>query len=168
MTALTHDEQLAFIGTLITPAQTAQTRWGVPASVTIAQAILESGWGRTSLARLALNYFGVKAHGNLDYMEFPTHEWVAGQSVATVADFAKYPDVEASFADHATLIATLPRYAPAMAVRDDPTRFAAALQTCGYSTNPAYGAELWQIIQEYGLAAYDAPPAPPPPAQPAA
>ncbi len=54
-------QQNAFLKMAVPGAQAAQKKWGVPASVTIAQAILESGWGASSLAKQANNFFGIKA-----------------------------------------------------------------------------------------------------------
>lgn len=158
----------AFLKTAVAPAQAAQRQYGVPASVTIAQAILESsdkkGWGQSSLATLCNNYFGIKAdaHAAPDaYREFQTTEFVHGSLVQTLAKFAKYPTPEASFLAHARLLALAPRYQPCMAVRNDPQEFAERLESCGYSTNPAYAATLDHLIQLYDLTQYDLPPEPP-------
>jgi len=134
---------------------------GVPASVTLAQAILESGWGSSALARLANNYFGIKAASTADpssYEEFPTHEFVDGRETAVVAKFARYPSPLESFEAHARLLSSASRYAPAMAAKSDPATFALRLQMGGYSTNPNYAHELMQLVAEYDLAQYDTPP----------
>jgi flagellum-specific peptidoglycan hydrolase FlgJ len=136
-------------------AKLTQEQYKVPASITIAQAILESGWGRTGLALEANNYFGIKAAPGQDYAEFRTAEFVHGQRQIVMADFARYPSVSASFAAHAKLIATSQRYAPAMVASGDASAFATALQACGYSTSPTYASSLMQLVKQFNLTAYD-------------
>ena len=152
---LTPDQRRAFIALLAPAAQASAAKYGVPASVTLAQAILESGWGQTRLAIEDNNYFGIKQHGVTEYAEFPTTEYINGVSKVVNANFAKYPTAADAFADHAALLTELARYAPAMAVKGDPQQFAAQLGPCGYSTNPGYGALLWTLITEYDLTQYD-------------
>jgi flagellum-specific peptidoglycan hydrolase FlgJ len=161
-----------FLKTVVPPAQAAQRAYGVPASITIAQAILESsnshGWGQSTLATLCNNYFGIKAGAHAapgEYREFPTTEFVQGSLVQTLAKFAKYSTPEASFLAHARLLALAPRYQPCMAVRKDPAEFAERLQSCGYSTNPNYAADLMRLVRDYDLTQYDLEPQPPAEAQ---
>lgn len=156
--------QLAWLKSMVAPAQTSARVWGVPASVTLAQCILESAWGTSQLARQANNYFGIKAVQGQAYVELPTHEVVKGRTVAELAEFAKYGTVLDCFAAHAHLLAALPRYAPAMAHKGDPFAFAQLLQTCGYSTNPNYASGLRGLITEYELTQYDVLPSPETPA----
>jgi flagellum-specific peptidoglycan hydrolase FlgJ len=141
-------QQNTFLRLVVPPAQAAQRKWGVPASVTIAQAILESsnqlGWGQSQLAREANNY-----------IELPTHEYIHGVCELVEADFARYQDAGESFDAHARLLATASRYAPAMAVRSDPASFAGKLQSCGYSTSPTYASMLTKLISIYDLTQYD-------------
>ena len=155
-------QQNTFLRLVVPPAQAAQRKWGVPASVTIAQAILESsnqlGWGQSQLAREANNYFGIKAVHATDpntYIELPTHEYIHGVCEMVEADFARYQDAGESFDAHARLLATASRYAPAMAVRSDPASFAGKLQSCGYSTSPTYASMLTKLISIYDLTQYD-------------
>jgi flagellum-specific peptidoglycan hydrolase FlgJ len=143
---------------MVPAAQASQKQYGVPASVTLAQCILESGWGTTKLSLQANNFFGIKAEHRNDpntYVEFQTAEYVKGAKVMIEADFEKYPSVEASFTDHARLLATSCRYAPAMGCRTNPQLFSHQLQTCGYSTSPTYGASLYSLITDYKLTQYD-------------
>lgn len=162
-----NNQQNAFLVKIVPDAQNSQNHWGVPASVTIAQAIEESsdqkGWGQSSLALLANNYFGIKGTHLLEpdtYIKEPTHEYIAGKLQEVDADFERYPSVGASFDAHAQLLATALRYKPAMAARSDPESFCIQLQKCGYSTNPNYAVDLWRCIQDYDLTQYDLPPAP--------
>lgn len=151
-------QQNAFLKSAVPAAQAAALKWSVPASITIAQAILESGWGTSALARKANNFFGIKAVASASlgaYVEFTTAEFVDGRRVQELAKFARYPSPAASFEAHAVLLATITRYKPAMAVCADPSRFAAELQLCGYSTNPNYATGLRTLINEFDLTQYD-------------
>lgn len=153
--------QNAFLKAAVPAAQAAARKWRVPASITIAQAILESGWGASALARQANNYFGIKAVTNASpdgYAEFKTTEFVDGRRIAEMAKFARYPSPAAGFEAHAVLLATISRYKPAMQFCSDPLHFAQAIAACGYSTNPNYAAELAQLVKEYDLTQYDIPP----------
>ena len=144
---------------LTAPAAIAsQAATGVPASITIAQAILESWWGK-SVPPDSDNYFGIKAAHFVapdQYVEAVTHEYVHGQLVTETDKFARFYSIAAGFTAHGFLLSQAPRYAPAMAVRSDPAKFAAELQSCGYSTNPNYASLLMQIVNEFDLAQYDA------------
>lgn len=156
--------QLAWLQSMVAPAQIAQRKWDVPASVTLAQAILESAWGQSQLARRCNNYFGIKALPGEAYEEFTTREVVTGRSVSELARFAKYPSAIESFDAHGRLLATLPRYSAAMAHKDDPAAFTIHLADCGYSTEPLYGTRLYELILQLDLEQYDTPPQPDEPA----
>jgi flagellum-specific peptidoglycan hydrolase FlgJ len=165
-------QQNAFLKMAVPLAQAAQKKWGVPASVTITQAILESsnaaGWGQSQLAREANNFFGIKAEHLNDpetYIELPTTEFVHGEVEHIEAGFERYIDPQDSFDDHARLLATAKRYAPAMAERADSDTFACRLQTCGYSTSPTYAKQLIAIMRLYDLTQFDIPPEDPAAAQ---
>ena len=75
--------------------------------------------------------------------------------MAELAKFAKYGTKLDCFAAHAHLLASLPRYASAMAHCDDPAEFAGALHACGYSTLPTYGQELYALIRQHNLTQQD-------------
>jgi flagellum-specific peptidoglycan hydrolase FlgJ len=143
---------------LAAPAAIAsQAATGVPASITIAQAILESGWGK-SVPPDSNNYFGIKAAHFVapdQYVEAVTHEYVGGQLVTETDRFARFDSVADGFKAHALLLSQASRYAPAMAVRDDAAKFAAEIQSCGYSTNPNYASLLLEIVKEFDLGQYD-------------
>jgi len=161
--------QSEFMSMAVPAAIQSQRMTSVLASVTLAQSILESGWGRSALAMKAKNFFGIKATAHLvpnQYIEMPTHEFVDGRSTPTMAKFARYATPDESFLAHAALIANAPRYAPAMAaIRSGAKKFAEELQACGYSTNPKYAASLMELVDEFDLTQYDLPPTPEAPAQ---
>lgn len=152
---MTPSEQV-FLSTAVPAAVLTQKQYRVPASITLAQAILESGWGKSGLALQANNYFGVKAVQGEDYVDFRTTEYFHGVKQTVMAEFAKYHTIADSFAAHAKLLATLKRYAPAMAVATDASAFAVAIALGGYSTAAGYPQELMQLVTEFSLTRYDA------------
>lgn len=159
--------QAAFLKNVVPAAQAAQHCYSIPVSITIAQAILESGWGATALARTANNYFGIKAthfQAPNEYIEFATTEFVDGRRTQLMAAFARYSSPSDCFKAHSLLLTLASRYKPAMAVCADPAKFADELQACGYSTNPDYAAELMRLVDEFDLTQYDLPPTPGAPA----
>ncbi len=161
---VTREQQFAFLKNVVTAALASQAKWGVPASVTIAQAIDESEWGQSDLARQCNNFFGIKTahlHGE-PYQRFPTHEYINGMLKTVMADFRKYPSPIESFDDHGRLLATHVRYQPAMAVVDDPAAFALQLQACGYCTNKNYPGDLMRLVKQFDLTQYDSTPPRPP------
>jgi flagellum-specific peptidoglycan hydrolase FlgJ len=159
--------QQAFINAIAPGALATQHRYGVPAAVTIAQAIDESGWGQSALAVNDHNLFGIKGTGPAGSDILPTEEYENGQWVTINSGFRVYHNFAESIQDHGELLATSGYYTQAMAARNDPDAFANAL-TGVYATNPEYGADLIQLMQQYNLYRYDAASAAPAPARPAA
>ncbi len=131
-----------------------QRQYGVPASVTIAQAIDESGWGHSTLAARDHNLFGIKGTGPDGSDAEPTQEYVNGHAVTVTARFRVYADVAQSIEDHGRLLATSGYYTRAMADRQDPNEFAVAL-TGVYATDPDYGAKLIGLMRRYDLYRYN-------------
>lgn len=147
-----------FLQNTVPAAQTAQRSYGVPASIMLAQATLESQWGQSALAKQANNFFGIHADAKVDpskYIEFTTDEMVDGRQTQGMARFARFASPVFSFTAHAYLLSMALRYRTAMQVKSDPTNFAFALQNCGYSTDPNYGNKLMQIVQQFDLTQYD-------------
>ena len=145
--------QQAFISAVAPGALEAQHRYGVPAAVTIAQAIDESGWGQSELAARDHNLFGIKGTGPAGSVPLPTQEYVNGQPVSTSASFRAYHDVAESIDDHGRLLARSGYYQQAMGDRTHPDKFAAAL-TGVYATDPNYGANLISLMRRYDLYRY--------------
>jgi len=159
----------AFIDSIAADAIRSQRMTGVPASVTIAQAILESGWGRSELTRQANNYFGIKGTGPAGSVTMRTREVINGRETYVNAQFRKYNSAAESFADHAQFFIRNPRYATAMQHTNDAFRFAAEIHKAGYATDPNYTKLLHGIMRQYDLTRFDAiarngngTPAPPP------
>jgi len=148
--------QQAFINQIAPGALAAQQRFGVPASVTIAQAIDESGWGTSQLAANDYNLFGIKGSGPAGSVTLPTQEFENGQWVTIYAQFRVYHNVSESISDHAELLATSGYYTRAMADRTVPDAFANDL-TGVYATDPEYGANLIAIMKLYNLYRFDSP-----------
>jgi flagellum-specific peptidoglycan hydrolase FlgJ len=146
--------QQAFISQIAPGALAAQQRFGVPASVTIAQAIDESGWGTSQLAASDYNLFGIKGSGPAGSVTFPTQEFENGQWVTIYAQFRVYHNVSESISDHAELLATSGYYTRAMADRAVPDAFANDL-TGVYATDPEYGANLIALMRLYNLYRFD-------------
>jgi flagellum-specific peptidoglycan hydrolase FlgJ len=147
--------QQAFISEVAAGAMAAQQRYGVPAAVTIAQAIDESGWGQSQLAAQDHNLFGIKGTGPAGTVPMPTQEYVNGQPVSTSASFRVYHNAAESIDDHGRLLARSGYYQQAMAERQHPDKFAAAL-TGVYATDPNYGASLISLMRRYDLYRYSA------------
>jgi flagellum-specific peptidoglycan hydrolase FlgJ len=147
--------QQAFIDQVAPGAVAAQRQYGVPAAVTIAQAIDESGWGQSSLAIRDHNLFGIKGAGPAGSDVLPTQEYDGGQPVTRMASFRAYDNFAQSIEDHGKLLATSGYYGQAMAERQDPNAFANAL-TGVYATDPDYGPKLIGLMQTYDLYRYDA------------
>jgi flagellum-specific peptidoglycan hydrolase FlgJ len=155
---VTPKEQGAFIERVAPWAKFSQEKYGVPASVVIAQSILESGWGNSLLARKYNNFFGIKNSSafNDGYVELRTTEYEGMNPSSVTARFESFADAQRGFEAHARLIAKSPRYEPAMADADDPFVFAARLKECGYSTDPNYASKLANLIMRYELKKFDA------------
>jgi hypothetical protein len=148
-----------FIAASAPSAQQTQRQYRVPASVTLAQAILESGWGRSSLAANDHNYFGMKCFGQGGYAtscrDYATTECSTTGCYPTTASFRVYATVTDSFLDHATLLSTASRYATAMRYTSDPNRFAIEIHKAGYATSPTYSQQLINLMTQYNLYRYD-------------
>ena len=147
--------QQAFISEVAPGALTAQREYGVPAAVTIAQAIDESGWGQSQLALQDKNLFGIKGTGPAGTVLMPTREFEDGEWVTVNAPFRVYSSVAQSITDHALLLATSSSYKPAMADKLSPDTFANDL-TGVYATDPGYGSTLIGLMRLYNLYRFDA------------
>jgi flagellum-specific peptidoglycan hydrolase FlgJ len=146
--------QQEFINLIAPGAIAAQHRFGVPAAVTIAQAIDESSWGNSSLAADDHNLFGIKGTGPAGSVSLPTSEYLNGQWVTVNAAFRVYHNAAESISDHAELLATSGYYQRAMADRAIPDAFANDL-TGIYATDPHYGANLIALMRLYNLYRFD-------------
>ncbi|MBZ4041282.1 glucosaminidase domain-containing protein [Flavobacterium hibisci] len=124
--------------------------YGIPASIILAQGILESGAGRGDLAVSANNHFGIKCH----------KDWL-GESVRHDDDssqecFRKYKEPSESYRDHALFLVGKNRYAVLFTYeKDDYKAWSKGLRACGYATDPNYPDKLISYIERYNLHQYD-------------
>jgi len=131
-------------------AITEMIRSGVPASITLAQGILESGDGNSPLARYGNNHFGVKCHS----------DW-KGKTMRIDDDkkdecFRKYESVKGSFRDHSNFLTDRSRYAFLFDLKiTDYKGWAKGLKKAGYATNPKYANILIKLIEQHELYQYD-------------
>jgi len=138
---------------VIDAATASHLRWRVPASVTLAQWVVESAWG-AAVPPNSNNPFGIKATGDQPAVESPTREVIGGNSVTVTARFRKFESLTEAFDQHGKLLATAAVYKTAMIQVQDPDAFADAL-TNVYATDPQYGFTLKWVIHNYGFIRYD-------------
>ena len=123
--------------------------YGIPASITLAQGILESGDGNSALARYANNHFGIKCHG----WDGPGYYQ---DDDAKDECFRKYYDASESYKDHSLFLTTRSRYSDLFKLKQtDYKGWAKGLKKAGYATNPQYAHLLIKIIEDNKLYEYD-------------
>lgn len=126
---------------------------GLDPKLLIAQAALETGWGR-SIARNAAgssnNVFNIKAQAG-DAVSVQTTEYIDGSPVRIHASFKQYPSIADSFADYTALIQESPRYQTARSYAYDPARYLEALQQAGYASDPDYAQKILSIYHGHVL-----------------
>lgn len=140
----------AFVRSIWPHAKKAAAQLGVSPKALVAQAALETSWGRRLAGKdgkaTSHNLFGIKAGGGWrgEQVEASTYEYVDGSRIRTQARFRSYRSPADSFADYARLLQS-PRYAAARGSGGDIRQFASALQRAGYATDPAYAAKIVAI-----------------------
>ncbi len=139
-----------FVAAVWPHAQRAAAELGVSPRMLVAQAALETGWGKHVVGGVDAsgnNLFGIKAGGGWQgaTVQVATQEYAGGQLRREIANFRGYASLGESFDDYVRLIKTSPRYQSALAAGQDHTRYAQALQRAGYATDPAYAAKLTSI-----------------------
>ena len=153
----------AFIGVIAVAAKERQTReeyvekykaiaiahmerYGIPASITMAQGILESDSGNSYLSRTSNNHFGIKCKKSWTGRKVYHDDDAKGEC------FRAYPSVEASYQDHADFLDQSPRYDSLFVYASDDYRsWARGLKACGYATAPDYAERLVKIIESMKL-----------------
>ena len=122
----------------------------IPASITLAQGLLESGFGNSKLALSANNHFGIKCHNDW------TGKRIYKDDDAKDECFRVYDKAEDSYRDHALFLTTKSRYAFLFEYKTtDYKAWAKGLKKAGYATNPEYPKRLIDIIEKYDLTQYD-------------
>ena len=147
----------SFLNTIGPVAQQVAQENGIYASVMIAQAALESGWGNSALSTQSHNLFGVKWNGTGNYVTMPTQEYYGGQWHTINAKFQSYNSYYDSLTGYAQLIKNnFPNSTRANAATP---QIAAANLKYGvygsYATDPNYANSLDRMISDYGLTRYD-------------
>ena len=146
-----------FLNNIAGPAQQVAQQRGLYASLMIAQAALESGWGGSYLSTSAYNLFGVKWSGSGAYIELPTQEFYNGSYHTIYDKFQRYSSYAESLNGYANVITTrFPK-----STRANSANYAIAAQNLRYgvygtyATAPDYADKLIRVIQAYNLTAYD-------------
>lgn len=147
-----------FIKEIAPAAQAVEKKYGIPASIIIAQAGTESDWGRAKLAYKYNNLFGIKASGKTNQVKMYTKETLNGKTVTIKQYFQVYSSWKASIDAHTKLILNgttdnLHRYRGV--ITKSHTKAAWALQNNGYATDPNYANELIYAIKKFNLDQYD-------------
>ncbi|MGH8187689.1 MAG: flagellar assembly peptidoglycan hydrolase FlgJ [Steroidobacteraceae bacterium] len=143
-----------FVRAMWPHAEEAARKVGVDPHALLAQAALETGWGksvpRTPTGEYSFNLFGIKAGTRWSgaTVSVPTLEFESGTPVRKVERFRAYESPAESFLDYAQLIGSNPRYASVRGTGTDVASFAAALQQGGYATDPQYAQKIVGIAQE--------------------
>ena len=158
---VTAAQQQAFLAEAVPMAQKAATQYGLYTSVMLAQAILESAWGTSTLATQGHNLFGIKGDYNGAYVSMPTSEWSASQGWYTIyANFRQYPSYYESFADNGNKLRNgvswnSSYYSGTWKENTSSYKDATAWLQGRYATAPNYASALNNIIEANNLTQYD-------------
>lgn len=140
----------AYIDTYSEIAMEEMLQYGIPASITLAQGILERGAGRGDLTQRANNHFGIKCHSTWSGDRVYHDDDKKGEC------FRKYKDAKYSFRDHSLFLAERSRYQNLFKLRkDDYKGWARGLKAAGYATDPRYPDKLIRIIEQNDLTRFD-------------
>ncbi len=140
-----------YIRTFSNIAQHEMEHYGIPASITLAQGLLESGFGKGALTRKTNNHFGIKCHTGWDG-DYERHD-----DDARGECFRKYNHPMYSYRDHSIFLSSRSRYAGLFRLKpDDYRKWAHGLKAAGYATDRRYPHKLIELIERYGLHRFDA------------
>ena len=147
-------EKTQFVRTLWPQAEAAAQQLGVQPLSVVAQAALESNWGRSmpksSSGTSSNNLFGVKAGSSWggDSLTAATQEFAGGGMVSAHSPFRAYPSAQAALQDYVATLKGNPRFSSALGAGSDVAAFANALQKGGYATDPNYAAKVTSVAQQ--------------------
>jgi len=145
-----NDFTIAYIGTYKNIAIDKMEKYKIPASITLAQGILESGNGLSTLAKKSNNHFGIKCHSGWKGKRVYHDDDKKGEC------FRKYPTAEGSFNDHSKFLTGRGRYEFLFDLkRDDYKAWAKGLKKAGYATDRKYPKKLISFIETFELYKYD-------------
>ena len=157
---LTFDSPQQFVEKLLPMAKQAAERMGVSPDVILAQAALETGWGKHVInhadGESSHNLFNIKADSRWqgDAAATGTVEYRDGVAVKEQAKFRSYESYQDSFNDYVDFLQTQPRYQGALKQTDNPEKFIEGLHKAGYATDPGYADKVKQIMQGSTLAQF--------------
>ncbi len=140
-----------FVKIVMPHARQAAEKIGVPAEVLVAQAALETGWGRHQLRHpdgsASFNFFGIKADKRWQGSDVSsrTTEFSQGRMHRTQASFRSYDSIADAFDDYVNFLQSNPRYADALQHGGDARQFTSGLQKAGYATDPRYSDKIMRI-----------------------
>lgn len=146
-----------FVSALLPVAERISRDSGIDPKLMVAQAALETGWGRHMIrgeqGEPSFNLFGIKADSrwNGDAVSITTTEYREGLPLKEQASFRAYRDYESSFRDYVSFLESNPRYREVLSLADQPEVFAEKLQEAGYATDPEYGSKIRQIMNRDSL-----------------
>ncbi|MET8852569.1 glucosaminidase domain-containing protein [Amycolatopsis sp. NPDC004625] len=153
--------QESYVGVASPIARALHTAYDIPASVAVAQSVLESNWGRSKLSADERNYFGFKcvtptSPGPIAVgcARYPATECVPAPCHPVDAYFRSYASIDDSFRDYGRLLTTSSNYAPALPVRHDPDAFIRAVAR-KYATDPEYANKVIRLMNLYDLRRFD-------------
>lgn len=154
-----------FIAGLVEAARKNQANTGIPASVAIGQAALETGWGGSKMAQPPINsYFSIKCGGSTPYasgcVDINSREHGSSGWYWEVSSFRTYASVGDSLLDYGRLLSDNRRYEGAFQYTDDPDNFIREVHRSGYATDPNYSNTIIGIMGKYDLYRYDLPTVP--------
>ena len=147
----------AFVDALWPVAEQAAAKINLPPEALLAQAALETGWGRHVMQHgtgdSSHNLFGIKADSRWqgDKVMVSTLEYRDGVALNTRANFRAYESFEHSFSDYVDFVRRNPRYRQALAQTNDPKAYFSALQEAGYATDPAYAQKIQRILDSESM-----------------
>jgi hypothetical protein len=128
-------------------------RSGVPASVTLAQGILESGWGKSPLSKSTNNHFGIKCHADWEGEKHKTLSETSADVFKTTC-YRSYANAESSYEDHTNFLLKNALYRPLFSTKDY-KEWAIGLEAVGYANDDKYAELLVDIIEDNELYRYD-------------
>jgi flagellar protein FlgJ len=143
-----------FIAAMLPMAERAAEKIGVDARYLVAQAALETGWGKSIIRQQdgssSHNLFGIKSHNSWDgeSARVLTTEYKGGKAVKEAASFRAYDSYAHSFEDYVSFLQSNGRYEKALDATQNPEQFARELQKAGYATDPQYARKVTQIARQ--------------------
>ncbi|MGX7051987.1 glycoside hydrolase family 73 protein [Leuconostoc palmae] len=154
-----YQQKIAWINELAPYARKMQEKYGVVASISIAQAILESDWHTSTLSTQYNNLYGIKADAGQKSIVLPTQEFQNGEWITIQGRFAAYDSWQESMRAHAKLLYhgtswNAAQYQHVLESKDYQTA-AKALTEDGYATDPTYAQKLISIIETWHLSRFD-------------